>query len=96
MLSSEPEPSAFGMRDVTALSSPEKRLSLVSLGSVEASPSRQSDSEAGRLTNSESLHNLSLAIMRRQQLEAEEPLSSLAPPVAANALIDQVRLISKN
>lgn len=91
MLSSEPEPSAFGIRDVTTSSSPqdmEKRLSLASLGSLEVSPSKHSECDG--LTNSESLHNLSLAILKRQQLEAEEPLSSLPHPVATHSLVDQV------
>ncbi|KAG8298812.1 hypothetical protein J6590_007402 [Homalodisca vitripennis] len=95
MLSSEPEPSAFGHRDVTTSSSPqdmEKRYSITSLGSLEVSPSKHSEFESeacgGRLENSESLHNLSLAILRRQQLEAEEPMA--LPPVPAHTLVDQV------
>lgn len=118
MLSSEPEPSAFRIRDITNSSSPqdmEKRLSVISLGgedkrlsfasldqerekrhsiaslpSLEVSPSKHSECEGGsRLANSESLHNLSLAILRRQQLEAEDASLSL-PPVPANTLVDQV------
>lgn len=65
----------------------EKRHSIASLPSLEVSPSKLSESD--RLANSESLHNLSLAILRRQQLEAEDASLSL-PPIPANTLVDQV------
>ncbi|XP_046681510.1 golgin subfamily A member 5-like [Homalodisca vitripennis] len=59
---------------------------------VRCPPSKHSEFESeacgGRLENSESLHNLSLAILRRQQLEAEEPMA--LPPVPAHTLVDQV------
>lgn len=71
-----------------------KRHSIASIASLEVSPSKYSECEGegcgSRLENSESIHNLSLAILRRQQLEAEDATLSL-PPVPANTLVDQVR-----
>ncbi|XP_075221018.1 microtubule-binding protein cornetto [Lycorma delicatula] len=82
MLSLEPEPQAFRNRDVTCDSSPEKRLSIASVD----------DFEPSALVNSESLQNLTEAILKRQQDEKNESENSIEFPsvLPASTLVDQV------
>lgn len=110
MLSAEPEPQAFSNRDITTLSTPqdiEKRHSITSIGSFDVSPIKHceddsfvssgttDESERARLANSESLQNLSLAILKRQELEqnSEEErrdLGAMPSFLPAGSLVDQV------
>uniref|UniRef100_A0A1B6BYH6 Uncharacterized protein n=1 Tax=Clastoptera arizonana TaxID=38151 RepID=A0A1B6BYH6_9HEMI len=110
MLSAEPEPQAFSSKDITTLSSPhdtEKHNSFTSISSFEASSiklvedesfARRTNDESeqmNRLTNSESLQNLSLAILRRQELEQDseeqrKDLVTLSSTLSENSLVDQV------
>lgn len=83
LLCTEPEPQAFATRDITCDSSPEKRLSIASVD----------DYESSAFTNSQSLQNLTEAILKRQQDEKNETdcddvhMSAVLP---ASTLVDQV------
>lgn len=110
MLSAEPEPSVFSNRDITNTSSPqdiEKRHSLASICSLGVSPSKygneeysygsniMSDESGSRLANSESLQNLSLAILKRQELEQTgedecKDIEKQMSTIPTSSLVDQV------